>query len=363
MIEFIQYNDSWYDATIEFLKREWKSINADKWDVYFRWKYLENPYVNSPPVFLAVEGDRVVGFRGIFIQKFYYGEREVFIGSGADVRVSENRRGKGIYRNLIEEGYDYSLKNTIQYLLNLSSNTKSTPILLKLGWKPIRGKRELIKLAANSFNPRYRSTSSTNRTYQYKNLQIKEYAGELTKSEEVIGQLVLSSTLKSHSHILSNSRDREFYRYKLANPVSNYVVYTFHMDKNIAGHIIVKLLAQKKIFNIPFHVFKIIDFIYGDNYEASIMNGFFKKVCIKSDIMMNSILSVPLLTMSNYYESIYKKYGFIKENRLTDKLTGRTSLPFLVKPTENSNNAWYIEGKSILDYTHWHLTGIDVDNA
>lgn len=133
MIKYVQYTDAYFDRTIDFLKREWKSINTDKWEKYFFWKYINNPYIRFPNIFVAVDRRDIIGFRAIFVQKFSYGNTVLLIGSGADARIAESYRGKGIYKALVDFGNNYCNNNNINYLLNLTSNKNSTPILMKLG--------------------------------------------------------------------------------------------------------------------------------------------------------------------------------------------------------------------------------------
>ena len=133
MIKYVQYDDAYFDRTIDFLKREWKSINTDKWEKYFFWKYINNPYIRFPNIFVAVDRRDIIGFRAIFVQKFSYGNTVLLIGSGADARIAESYRGKGIYKALVDFGNSYCNNNNINYLLNLTSNKNSTPILMKLG--------------------------------------------------------------------------------------------------------------------------------------------------------------------------------------------------------------------------------------
>ena len=117
------------------------------------------------------------------------------------------------------------------------------------------------------------------------------------------------------------------------------------------------------MLTVTFQIFKIIDFMFIENIERYIMRAFLNTVCRRSDIIRNSFISVPQLSMDSRSEEILRKSGFIKEFWLTDKITRRKPLPFIIKPATDKDDAWNIDGVSILDFGIWHLTGIDVDNA
>jgi len=363
MIKYVQYSEVYYERTIDFLKNEWKSIDTGKWEKYFTWKFLENPYIQRPIVFLAIDDERIVGFRGIFVQKFVCNSTEILVGSGAEARVVATHQGRGIYRKLIELCDDCCEKNNILYQLSLSSNLKSTPILIKLGWHPVRVKRELIKVSIRSFIPTNRNTGENRNIYKYRNIIIKEYSGDRLLSGETVDALVESSRRNKSSYKIQSMRDKIFYKYKLSNPLSDFIVYSINQDSNLSGHIILKRLTSKKMITINISLFKIMEFRVSSNALNDVINIFLSVICRRSSMLRNSIISVPHLTMDKSLEDNFKKRGFIKENKLSDLLTGRKSLPFLVKPTENNDAAWYIDNKSIKNYSHWDLTGLDVDNA
>jgi hypothetical protein len=362
MIEYVQYEDKYFYNTIDYLKKEWSSIPSDKWTEYFNWKYIKNPCTNDTAIFLALEVEKIVGFRAIFIQKFVYKDNELLIGSGADAKVATNFQKKGIYTNLIKLSHEYCKENKINYQLNLTSNNNSTPILLKLGWRPLRTKRELVKLSVNSFIPRYDITNKSLHSYYNKCYSVKEYYGEQILSNDVISEIIKSGDNIGENNTIHSLRDNTYYSYKLSNPISRYLVYTFYNKDEYIGHFIVKILSSMKYFP-KVNYMKIIDYKIFNNRESEIFNVFLNTVCKTSPLLKYSILTIPLLTMDHHFEQTLKYKGFIKEGMISNIITGRKSLPILIRPTELMEENWLIDDKNIQDFRNWHLTGIDADNA
>jgi len=362
MIKYYRYSIDYHDQIIQFLKKEWISINTEKWSDYFRWKFMNNPLIENPPVFIAVEDDKVVGFRGLFVQKYVYNNNIFLIAQSSDSKVAASHRKRGIFRSLIDMTFEYCKENNIKFNLTLSSNENSTPIYMKLGWYPLRTKREMIKLSINTFLKKRRINNSDKNVYEYGGYSINEYNINNILDDKVIKELAKSAVHFENINKIHSVRDYNYYKYKLANPVSKYLVYTFYKNEELKGHLIVKKLNTLK-YILKVSPLKIIDYHLHTNEEDKMLKVFLRKICLNSYLLRNSIVSVPLLTMDKKYERLFFNRGFLKESKYSDKLTGRRSIPFLIRPININADEWYIDDISVKKYSNWQLTGIDVDNA
>jgi len=74
------------------------AITAD----YFHWKYQENPNVDEPLGFVAIDQGKVVGFRGFFVTKWRIGNRDktVRMLSSPDVCVHRRQYFRAVRRPL-----------------------------------------------------------------------------------------------------------------------------------------------------------------------------------------------------------------------------------------------------------------------
>ena len=67
-MEFIyrKYRIEDKNQVIDLLQHLW-DYDASKRVRYFEWKFEQNPYTNDPLAYVAVDGDKVVAFRGYMV--------------------------------------------------------------------------------------------------------------------------------------------------------------------------------------------------------------------------------------------------------------------------------------------------------
>jgi hypothetical protein len=69
-IVITKYRPDYKQSLIDFLKYKWNDLDECERKQRFEWRYLQNPYQKKPYVYLAVDNDTVVGFRGAVTQLF-----------------------------------------------------------------------------------------------------------------------------------------------------------------------------------------------------------------------------------------------------------------------------------------------------
>lgn len=143
MIEYDLYKPAKYlEQIVELEKILWVGKTSEEIHKIFAWKYPTDPdLVNG---FVALDGNRVVGFRGFFIQN-YVKDGQIFpVAVLGDAAVHPNYQRRGIFSNLTKKAVDYYSASPVGYILALSSNSKSSPGYLKLGWEPFLRKEYKI---------------------------------------------------------------------------------------------------------------------------------------------------------------------------------------------------------------------------
>lgn len=118
---------------------------------YLEWKYERNPYLNEPLLYLALQGDRVVGMRGVI------GSRWILPGSGTpltipyadDLVVHPDHRGGGLHRLIMTEALRDLARRGFHHVINLSAVPITAIASLRMQWRD-----------AGSFRPMYRRTAA-----------------------------------------------------------------------------------------------------------------------------------------------------------------------------------------------------------
>lgn len=146
MIEFTAYCPARHLGQIIELEKElWSEKTSSEIRKIFEWKYPEN--TNLVNGFVALDGDKVVGFRGFFIQDYVHNGNIFPISVLGDAVVHPDYQRRGIFSNLTKKALEYYATSPMKYILGLSSNTKSSPGNLKLGWVPFLRKEYRISIS------------------------------------------------------------------------------------------------------------------------------------------------------------------------------------------------------------------------
>lgn len=99
----------------------------------YRWKHDQNPFGDSPR-WVALDGDRVVGFRVFLRWRFRRPDgRTVDAVRAVDTATDPDHQGRGIFRSLTLAALEELREEGIGFVFN-TPNDKSRPGYLKMGW-------------------------------------------------------------------------------------------------------------------------------------------------------------------------------------------------------------------------------------
>jgi GNAT superfamily N-acetyltransferase len=124
-------------------------------EAFFRWKHLENPAGRSP-MWVAIDGGRVVGFRVFLRWRFVDDTGRTHLAVRAvDTATHPDHQGKGIFRRLTLGAIDELGDEGVDFVFN-TPNTQSRPGYLKMGWQVVG--RVPIAVRPRSLRSAYRMT-------------------------------------------------------------------------------------------------------------------------------------------------------------------------------------------------------------
>ena len=100
---------------------------------FFDWKHRRNPFGVSPE-WVAVDGDRIVGFRTFMRWQFdtRAGPRRAV--RAVDTATSPTHRGRGVFSQLTRHALEELHEEGVDFVFN-TPNDQSRPGYLKLGWQ------------------------------------------------------------------------------------------------------------------------------------------------------------------------------------------------------------------------------------
>jgi len=108
----------------------WKPDDPN--EAFFRWKHLDNPAGRSP-MWVAVDGDTVCGFRAMMRWNFTGPERARHGVRAVDTATDPDHQRLGIFKKLTLAAIDELTSTGADFVFN-TPNDKSRPGYLKMGW-------------------------------------------------------------------------------------------------------------------------------------------------------------------------------------------------------------------------------------
>ena len=103
---------------------------------FFEWKHEQNPFGRSPRL-VAVDGDRMVGFRTFLRWEFVDARGEVLRAVRAvDTATDPQYQGRGIFRSLTLRAVEELAADGVAFVFN-TPNARSRPGYLTMGWQEV----------------------------------------------------------------------------------------------------------------------------------------------------------------------------------------------------------------------------------
>ncbi|MGB7817431.1 MAG: GNAT family N-acetyltransferase [Ornithinibacter sp.] len=124
-------------AVIPMLRDALGKVDDPHYEAFLHWKHRENAFGESP-AWVALDGDRVVGYRTFLRWRFLDdGGRTVTAVRAVDTATDPAYRGMGIFRTLTLRGVAELTMAGDGIVFN-TPNDQSRPGYLKMGWSPAR---------------------------------------------------------------------------------------------------------------------------------------------------------------------------------------------------------------------------------
>ena len=122
------------EAVLRLLARSLGREADPRYEALFAWKHEENAFGPSP-AWVAVDGDRLAGFRVLMRWEFVEQGRVVHAVRAVDTATDPDYQGRGIFTQLALHALD-ELRPETDFVFN-TPNDQSRPGYLKMGWQVV----------------------------------------------------------------------------------------------------------------------------------------------------------------------------------------------------------------------------------
>lgn len=123
---------------------------------YLTWKYLKNPYLPDPLIYVVRSEGRVVGMRGIFGTSWVVPGTDgpQFIPCSADTAIATEHRSTGLFADLTDFMVAGLVERGYRHVINLGATPANhVASIVNLGWRKV-----------GSYEPLVRSTGAVGRS-------------------------------------------------------------------------------------------------------------------------------------------------------------------------------------------------------
>jgi GNAT superfamily N-acetyltransferase len=136
--EIARYRPGHKNDVAELQKHLWGPF-PDLNRAYLEWKHEKNPYLKEPLLYLALDGGRVVGMRGMLGVQWEAGTPpKTFPGFCAeDSVIHPDHRNRGLSSMIMKAAFEDIAARGQQYLYSLSASPVTIVSSLALGWKNV----------------------------------------------------------------------------------------------------------------------------------------------------------------------------------------------------------------------------------
>ena len=127
--------DDDHDAVLDLLQASLGWVPDDQYGRFFAWKHHESPFGRSP-AWVALDGDRIVGFRTFMRWEFERDGAPVRAVRAVDTATHPEYQGRGIFTLLTRRALEDLRADGVAFVFN-TPNEKSRPGYLKMGWRSV----------------------------------------------------------------------------------------------------------------------------------------------------------------------------------------------------------------------------------
>lgn len=337
--EYRKYREEDKPKVLELLSGLW-NMPYEKKLAYFNWKYEQNPYTDSPLAYVALDGDKIVAFRGYMAQPIIIKNNILYNAVICDMITDSSYRRKGLFYKLTNFSIEDILSNRHCLIsINSSSGGPTSFGYIKLGWEPLIEREHIFSF--NLFS-KYKPISST---------RLRQKDNEFIDIDNNARSHEMASLFKKNRNekLFVLDKDEKYIKWRYSNPLKVYNFLYYYVGEKLVAYCVFDKRGYDK--------FDLVD------YETE--NKYYLKKILK---VIRTKISPKLIThwTSNHNDMIYKnkfEFGFIKIPYLYKTKKFRKP-PVLIRPIcedITKEESWLIDGQDIRYSKNWALMKIMSD--
>lgn len=363
--EIVKYRPEFKSQLVELQKHLWSpdvSVNT----AYLEWKYEQNPYVDTPLIYVALHAGKVVGMRGMCGAKWQIGNPgETFLGPCAgDLVIAPDHRNRGLFTKIMRRALNDLADINYNYVFSLSSSPVTHLGSLTMGWQSVghlqtmlwKAYHRIIPHRLQSYVTKLSLLPSPKKRNPFHFLdentmkrrgKVNPYVSvEQTPRPEAMAELVERTVSDGR---IRHVRGQDYFSWRFNNPLSRYR-FLFWKGSRLEGY----LILQTKFNN--------------NTLRANIVDWEAANPQARSDLLETALclgnfdtLSIWTATLPDVVKILLEKNGFKLLSEAKSVVKYRPTV--LIRPVRDVmlKTDWIIANHRLLDLANWDLRMINSD--
>ena len=348
--EIRAYHPDFKTGIIDLEKILWGE-NIEENTAYFEWKYEKNPYTKEVIGVVALHKDKVVGFIGFLVSKWFLGDKKKYFYAldNVDACVHVNHRRKGLLTAMTKFNNQKYKGSKFKLMTGFSGNPTAIASGLKTGWVPFAKRKYLRRYNYWEFVKRKFLKKHDVKLTNTQNILGKYGKIEVTRKVNPVAMANLRERIPMNKDMIYLCQDFYFFKWRFLNPKIKYIFYYIWNNKRLNGYIVVKYYNRIKTA-------KIVDYAYLDIQSFQKILDLLitqRHFCILHilDVNLNKDLVKILDNLSFHQRDLIVQ--LVSKKRKNNK-----ERYFVLKPLkdEKQEDYWYIDNIDIRKIKNWKLT-------
>lgn len=342
-IKIVPYTDAFRLRALELLQLLWSHLPKEEHSRLFDWRYRNKPGQSGPPIYLAMKGETVVGFKAFVEHPFLLGSNELirtYTPADAIVHPDFRRRGvsRALSRALLAEAGQKSKGEGL--IFNLSSNEESTKGNLRQGWQASNGRKRFVLLASPASYLRQKVLKSSPGAPDQRQADAGGLSYETTALPKA-GEMARLAGACRNPRRLTGLRDADYFRWRY-----DFQPELYHFAYAHAGDEMLAYLVIRKVSHTQYLLWE----------YASKEAGDLKRL-LSWHVTVRRIPFLRSWALSQSDIELLKSCGFLAPPSRLWRILGKEGLPVLVRPlsAQAMEQGFFLGGRDIRDMDNWQL--------
>ena len=342
------YTQIYFEQCAEIQKYLWKEDFEER-KRRFDWTYHKNPNYHKCLSIIAVStNDEVLGFRGIFLNKFIIGDKSEIVAQICDTVIIPSARKQGIFSKMNLFSIEILRKEGIKLILDTGPSWTPYYGNKKIGFTDLVPLHNMYNISIlRLFKDRFFRDES--RSFTFNNIEVVKNNIKYKISDTLSDKEILSVCALDKSDTIHSSLDFNNFRWRISRTNKLYrFVQSFNTDGSLLSFMMLSTTDMKD-YNLGLILF--VD-------KRCLKQSFklFKKYCTPTQVLawkpISSERDVKILYQMGFYALPF--LSRIKKNP--------PSLILSLQHNETNDINWIVNEVNVLDIFNWNLRKLDLDS-